>query len=140
MAFGSHMKQPIFVISYKKISRLLIHFPGARIMVPVDAFGGSGCDGAFYVGGKGRTLLRVRDFSRSTDLHAAGKLEAPPIRSKSPQPCPASPSSILLGNTARHGRGVAFAHRSGYRTIRWTYREVAGAGGAIRAGIGIAKD
>ncbi len=31
-----------------------------------------------------------------------------------------------LGEYGRHGRGIAFAQRSGYRTVRSTYQEVAG--------------
>jgi long-chain acyl-CoA synthetase len=31
-----------------------------------------------------------------------------------------------IAESARHGNGVVYAHRSGYRMVRWSYRDVAG--------------
>ena len=71
----------------------------------------------------------------------AGKLEAPLVRSRNP---PAMPRKSLVEYIAEYSPGTAatlpLPQRSGYRTVRWSYREVAGSGGAIRPGIGIARN
>ena len=56
----------------------------------------------------------------------AGKLEAPLIRSRNTPAMPRRSLVEYIAEYSRHGADVAFAHPSGYRTARWSYRDVAG--------------
>lgn len=54
------------------------------------------------------------------------KLEAPSVRSRNTSAMPHQSLVEYIGEAARRGTGIAFAHQSGYRTVRWSYRDVAG--------------
>src|ERR1035437_7586801 len=53
------------------------------------------------------------------------KRETPPKRSRNTPPMPRESLIEYIRGSARHGNGVAYVHRAGYRTVRWTYRDVA---------------
>src|ERR1039458_3989613 len=66
-------------------------------------------------------LSRVRQNS------APGrKLGTHTIRSRNTPAMPRQSLIEYIAESARHGSGMAYAHRSGYRTARWSYRDVAG--------------
>jgi long-chain acyl-CoA synthetase len=54
------------------------------------------------------------------------KLEAAPATRSRNTPAMLRQSLVeYIGESARHGRDIAFAYQSGYRTVRWSYRDVA---------------
>src|SRR6267154_1235177 len=62
---------------------------------------------------------------RQKPVHAA-KLETPPVRSSNTSAVPRQSLIEYLGDAAKRWSGNAFVQHSGYRIVRWSYRDVAG--------------